>query len=524
MARHNLGKDGFRRASAWPLWCALSTLACGTESEPSDRPAQAMPDGGDGDQGSTREDAGADDDHTMEPGRDAGDEGPVPGIDAPSVPVTFAPSDADLLNPERGFYTTTLLTSPGDLSYVREEGKSLVYAAVHLQDYLPVNHEQDLPAKLLDDVRAGFKAVRDAGIKAVVRFQYDDGEGYPGGANDASEATMERHIAQLEPVLRENEDVLFVLQAGFIGAWGEWHTSLNFVDGPDGKDARARVVDALLAAAPSSRRVALRYPAYKRMFFGEAPSTLEQLASGEASARVAHLNDCFLSSDDDVGTYQYEPLDTLKAYLAEDTRVVPIGGETCAVHERNSCSNTLAEMERFHWTYINDQYHPDVLARWLSEGCRPEIEQRLGYRLALSAGSLPESVRPGGSFVVDLTVLNQGWAALTNARPVFVVLEGNGQRLVAQLDTDVRTWLPGEHRVQARLRVPSALAEGDYRLALWLPDAAQSLRERAEYAIRLANDGLWADASGDNTLATLTISASTSGSAVSDAGEFALVP
>ena len=82
----------------------------------------------------------------------------------------------------------------------------------------------------------------------------------------------------------DNEDVLFVMYAGFIGAWGEWHTSKNFVDGPGGKDARKRVMDALLAAAPPTRRIALRYPAYKRMFFGTAATTDAQVAAGEATS------------------------------------------------------------------------------------------------------------------------------------------------------------------------------------------------------------------------------------------------
>jgi hypothetical protein len=448
---------------------------------------------------------------------------PEPGRDAPSQPVSFTASSANMLNPERGFYTTTRLTSPGDLAYVRAEGKTLVYAAAHLDDYLGDNHEQDLPEHLLTDVQAGFDAVRAAGIKAVVRFQYDDGERYPAGANDATEATMLRHIAQLAPLLSANEDVLFLLQAGFIGAWGEWHTSLNFVDGPDGKEPRQRIVEGLLDALPSSRRVALRYPAYKRMFFGEQVTSLDDLLASSGRARAAHLNDCFLSSEDDVGTYQYEPLETLKTYLEGDTARVPIGGETCAVHERNACSVATAEMARFHWTYINDQYHREVLARWDDEGCRPDIERKLGYRLALVEGSLPAEVKPGGSMRIALTLRNEGWAAPTNPRPVLLVLEDGGQRLVAELQADPRTWLPGDHELVARLRIPSALAEGDYRLALWLPDAADSLRERADYAIQLANEGTWGAASGDNTLGSLRVTASAEGDAVSDAPQFATI-
>lgn len=55
---------------------------------------------------------------------------------------------------------------------------------------------------------------------------------------------------------------------------------------------------------------------------------------------------------------------------ALDTQYVPIGGETCAAHARNECPIATAEMERFHWTYINEEYNQTVLDRWTAGGCR----------------------------------------------------------------------------------------------------------------------------------------------------------
>ena len=462
----------------------------------------------DGDAGEATEDGDSDGDGHLEQGDGGTDE-------LPARTITFTASDATFLSPERGFYTTTNLATARDLGYVRGEGKTLVYAAVHLDAYLEGNHEGDLPPALFSDVQAGFDAVREAGIKAVVRFQYDDGEGYPGGANDAPEAAMTRHIEQLAPLLRDNEDVLFVLQAGFIGAWGEWHTSNNFEDGPNGKEPRARILNALLDALPTSRRVGLRYPAYKRMFYGESPSSVGDFAS--ADARVGHVNDCFVSSDDDVGTYQYEPQDVLEAYLELDTRTVPIGGETCATHPRNACDVTLTEMARFHWTYVNDDYHPDVLARWESEGCRPEIEQRLGYRLRLTSTTLPAAVTIGDTFTVALALVNDGFAAPTNARPMRLVFEQGDVRHEVELDVDVRTLLPGESLVSQQLALPHDFKTGDADVRLWMPDPAPSLEARPEYALRLANEGLWNDARGDHELATVRLSESDSGD--SDSGE-----
>ncbi len=514
------------------LCCWLA--ACTEEKQAASPPEESdNPVSGDDRAASNADDASMDDDGAEVPDAaapptdespiDTPDPDPDPMLgDAPTRHIQFDTSDENFLNPERGFYTTTNLATVRDLDYVRPEGKSIVYAAVHLDAYLGEDHEQPLPEELLSDVQSGFDAVRDAGLKAVVRFQYDDGEGYPDGANDAPESWMLQHIEQLAPLLQANQDVLFLLQAGLIGAWGEWHSSLNFEDGPSDQEARKRIVDGLLAALPESRRVALRYPAYKRMLYGAAATTESTLLMGDAVGRVAHLNDCFVSGENDVGTYQYESPETLKDYLAEDTLYVPIGGETCAVHERNACDVVLPEMERFHYSYLNDDYHPDVLARWDEEGCRPEIERRLGYRLSLVSAEVPEQIKPGGSFILELQLVNTGFAAPTNPRPLMLRLRSDDADDSVQLPLDVRTLTPGEHGLSARVRLPAQLSPGQYTLALWLPDADPTLASRSEYSVRLLNPDVWSEQYADNALATLTVAASAPGEADAAATDLAV--
>jgi hypothetical protein len=453
--------------------------------------------------------------------------GTAPTTDAPSSALTFTASDAVIMNPERGFYATANLATGRNFSNVRQSQKTLLYGRVHLDAYLGTNHAQDLPPKVLEDVDAGFAAARTAGIKVIVRFYYDNGEGYASGtgANDAPKDWMIKHIQQLAPVLRRNEDVLFVYQAGFIGAWAEWHSSQNFRDGMADAAIRKEVVEAMLAGSPESRTVGLRYPAYKRMFYGTAPISAAQAFTATSLARVGHFNDCFVSGTDDVGTYQYEPMATLKDYLALDTRYAPMGGETCAAHARNECPIATGEMERFHWTYINEEYNQTVISRWTAGGCRADIDKKLGYRIVLTSGSAPKEVKPGGSFTLKLGISNVGWAAMMTPRPVILVLESAaGQRLEAVLPADPRMWLPGAHEITVRLRVPANLVPGTYRLALWLPDMAQGLRSRAEYSVQIANQGVWNATRGDSTLAQITLADSAPGTADPGATSFAVIP
>jgi hypothetical protein len=97
---------------------------------------------------------------------------------------------------------------------------------------------------------------------------------------------------------------------------------------------------------------------------------------------------------------------------------------------------------------------------------------------------------------------NEGYAALFNPRTIVVVLEGGGRRVELPMRVDPRRWPSLEASVVAEdLRLPDDLPAGTYRLSLWLPDPAPRLRNRPEYAIRLANQGVWDARTGLNLVA-----------------------
>ena len=177
------------------------------------------------------------------------------------------------------------------------------------------------------------------------------------------------------------------MQAGFIGAWGEWHTSTNGLDNAADKQ---EILEALLDVTPASRTVHVRYPPDKEAMYG-SPLTATTAFNGSYAARTGHHNDCFLSSDTDVGTYPDDEVEQWKSYLEADTLYVPIGGETCDVHSRGQCATATAEMARLHYSYLNRDYHTDVIDGWINEGCYEDIRRSMGYRLQMSR-SIPSLI------------------------------------------------------------------------------------------------------------------------------------
>ena len=385
-----------------------------------------------------------------------------------------------VLNPERGFRGTANLRNSANFSGTRDEGQSTVYGAVLLDDYL----DQDLDAGLLDQLSDNFAAARTAGIKLLPRFYYQ--ADLDAGSNDA---TLERalgHIEQLAPLLAENADVIAALHAGFVGAWGEWHGSTT---GLHEQAPREEILAAVLGALPASRMVLVRRPSFKSLAF-EGPLSEATAFDGSALSRVGHLNDCFLASDSDSGTYQG---DGEKDYAVTDSAFTAVDGETCASNPpRSECASALTELQLHHWSTINIDYNQDVLDSWQSGGCFDEIACRLGYRLALLGHAFPETAAPGQVLSLQLSIVNDGYARPFNARPLYLVLKGPEQRSLV-LDLDARQLAPAAEAEPRCLGVtlPDDLAPGTYDLGLALPDASPSLAADDRYAIRLSNDVTW---------------------------------
>ncbi|MBJ93211.1 MAG: hypothetical protein CMP23_01910 [Rickettsiales bacterium] len=400
---------------------------------------------------------------------------------------SFAPSTQNFDNPERGFYRTTSLLDGGWFY----DGYTLSFSYIRLDDY----RYQELPSSLLENLEAGLVAAREAGVKMVIRFAYNWGP-WPDSEPDAPLNWVLTHIEQLTPILLAHSDILAVVQAGFIGAWGEWHSSTH-----DLLESKAEIAAAMLRALPPERMIQLRYPIHKNEIFGNVPFDPADAHSGLDHARVGHHNDCFLASDEDWGTYPPDAIEQWKTAVAAETLYTPMGGETCNFNPpRSDCASALAELEQLHFSYINHEYHPDVVAAWSAGECRSTIEQHLGYRLILSRAQ----VLAGQSTVVELDITNVGWASLFNPRTAWLVVNDELESAV-ELSADPRNWLPGQTTpVQASL---GPLAPGTYSLSLWLPDSSERLRSDPRYSIRLAHDGIWNQHNGLNHLGSFEVPA-----------------
>ena len=467
------------------------------------------------------------------------------GISSPAGVVNYTPSTEDFANPERGFYHYSESTDPLDaaemaswrnphqpFSATYEVRVALVFRYFTLEDF----KNSPISNAYLNAMQQDFVAARQAGVKIIPRFAYtlvtdNGGCDYCPPYGDAPKSRVLEHIAQLKPILQANADVIATMQLGFIGIWGEGYYTDFFGDdsqspfglSPQNWNDRNEVLAALLDALPADRSVQVRYPQSKQktVYGPSAPPSSAALTLGEAfqntpKARIGHHNDCFLSSDSDVGTYENYDInggtDTLqlKPYTASDTRFVPVGGETCADWNPYSNCNgqpgggAQKEMGRMHWSYLNADYNNALNNDWVTGGCIEEIKQKLGYRLELQKGEFPTTGSPGQAISIKIELKNKGFAAPFNARKVRLLMRNVVTGALSDFDlaAEPRSWLPGNqiHSIEQTIILPANIPLGNYELLLHLADPYPALINRPEYAIRLANENTWEIATGYNRL------------------------
>lgn len=423
----------------------------------------------------------------------------------------FKESKKSFANPERGFDAGKNWYSASDpllnlpfLNAQRIMKRTVLYTGYYLTDFM----ESDISQEFLDMIDANMRVLREGGVKCVLRFAYKTDMYETGHPWDTTPEWVHRHIEQLKPVLQRNSDVILLLQAGFIGVWGEWGYTDGFMQNPKTPEdfiTRRDVVLALLDALPATRQIAVRTGRYKLNMFLDSYAdsvTLATAYNGSNLSRICGHNDCFGADASDMGTFTKN---AEREFWKKESRYLMMGGETCQMSNYCLCDRTIKDCEDYHWTYMSGPVN--ISNRWKEHGCYDEIEKRLGYRITLTDLHYTPDPVPGENYRIVLELKNTGFAAPVNPRDVeLVFVDGEGNKSITHLKTeDPRYWFAGETiTIDRVIKIPENAA-GDCAIYLNLPDPEFSLRNNPLFSIRLANDNMWDEKTGYNRLIELKL-------------------
>ncbi len=450
-----------------------------------------------------------------------------------------------IANPERGFrFEIGVGRIPSDIvqfSHIRDQWPFPRYTAdgvtiAQAYCYLTQFHDSPVSDEKLAALQADFDRARRDGVKFLFRFAYE----WEGVKDGPTAERILAHIRQLTPIVRANADVIYVLQIGWVGLWGEFHTSVHGVS----KDPKAvaDIVAATLEMLPPGHPTMMRRMAYRRAALrtlGAGPEVTSANAwTSDPAARIGFFNDGTLANWWDGGTFTTEPYaetgDEDFDAVSREGRYLPVDGELFWTgqysHPAFACGlRAIDRFTRHHYTTLSlvhgfseldQRQDPWTIDGWKVTPVTPDelaffgirfdpayfegvphrtafefIRDHLGYRLAATKADFSCDIAPGGAFEASVTLRNYGFSTpIKPRRPEFVLAAKSGEAVELPVDFDCRQLQPCaegggallDHEIRLEATLPAEMPEGPYCLGIWLPDPDPRLRYRPEYAIRLA--------------------------------------
>jgi hypothetical protein len=342
---------------------------------------------------------------------------------------------------------------------------------------------------MLAGIDAGIARFAGSGKRLLVRFVYNLGP-IGSGARDVPAVLIATHIDQLAPILLKHQDMIFALQAGFIGTWGEWH---NSTAGNTNLAVRNLIIDRLLLHFSGHFPILLRYPGQMIEYLG---TTAPHLGLG--------LHDDYFASDTtDGGTWagynnpSVRSREVLQRFASKVAITTMFVGEFGARDPRQqSCDELDHYSKQFHPQSISLGIWPTSIGAALqASGCALPFFNKVGTRIEI-LDALMLSASDGQHLMrVELTLANTGYGRVIRARPVTLVIyrgEGELARWVIPLEQlDLRSLEPGEtpriftFQILLPAAIDRASSHQPLTAALWIPDPAPSLAIQPVYALPL---------------------------------------
>lgn len=183
-----------------------------------------------------------------------------------NIPVLTAESDF-YPNPDRGFRGETYITLGTDeafpesgetyterleaqLEKYSSEGVTVLQCYVYLYEY----RHTPIPDEALEQLKNYFSTLRDKNVKILLRFAYEYTSANKDGPRTSDIIT---HCAQLKTFFEQNiglyRSVVYAMQLGMIGLWGEGHGNVNALN-------KARIIKAVADMTPEPTVIMVRTP------------------------------------------------------------------------------------------------------------------------------------------------------------------------------------------------------------------------------------------------------------------------
>lgn len=473
-----------------------------------------------------------------------------------------AEETAGLYNPGRGFRLETAVDVVEDqlhpekqLNELSQKYASDSVSLAQCYFYLTeLSGGKALQEEHMKTMQRYFDEIRKEGKKVVLRFAYEKDfvRRKPIGPT-LDDILM--HVQQLKPFIEKNKDLILAIQAGLIGAWGEWHSSVHGLENSD--SIKVAVLEKLLSVVPEDLNVQVRVPEYKNLL-KDKPELYRRLSfhddfivikpdrwDGDMHEGTDNFNQIVKESpylvidgelpwgfwsvgcdpDSPSAGWIIEGLPAARRLFLQHYTSLSVIHNYKEQHPNNRFDennppqysmivwkNTLVPEDsiRKYRMPVSDSYFRSESGEPVMRSMFDYIRDHLGYRIELQKLDFPKTWHRGHSEQLALTLINRGFATVAGHHHVYwTLIDEAGNVTAFPVQADPRMWQPYqpgdteytplEHRIDASVQLPESLPEGKYKLGLWIADASDDLKQDARYAIRCANGNIGWYTGPDNT-------------------------
>ncbi|MCQ2821451.1 MAG: DUF4832 domain-containing protein [archaeon] len=406
-----------------------------------------------------------------------------------------------VMNPDQGMYGPLIvnLTEQGLTNQTFYDVEQVYHCRISIAPYSKVNNgKADIPfsENALNYLRGYLNKIRAENRNAIVRFAYD---GFNGKNNTECEISMiQTHIKQLGPVLNEYKDVIVAIEAGFLGPWGEMHSSK--IATPENKNI---VFDTWLKNTDKIPVLA-RTPLALFHYCGK--ETLEEMQDvhfdpSDIKYYLGIFNDGMFATDDDYGTFRFDRAGEIK-WMGGQNDHLPYGGE-CVYRDAPDCmkiKNAIPEMYIEHMSYMNMDFDEDVFYEWKKEKYNSTIsghsifdgvngyefiKAHLGYRIVATKITINKE-STGNKFKADIELKHNGYGFVNKVKNlglVYVDTEGN----ILLEENNLGTYTGNATLISVKGNLPDMTKDYSAYLRLYYEITGGVVK----YAIRFANEGIF---------------------------------